>query len=89
MNRVAITGTGIFTPDEIVTNAELVASYNEYVHRQNEANAAAIAAGEMVALPMSSEEFIVKASGIEQRYVMNKSGIVDPDRMAPIAAACQ
>jgi beta-ketodecanoyl-[acyl-carrier-protein] synthase len=83
MNRVAITGTGIFTPDDIVTNAELVASYNEYARRQNEANQAAIAAGEAVALPMSSEEFIVKASGIEQRHVMNKSGIVDPDRMAP------
>jgi beta-ketodecanoyl-[acyl-carrier-protein] synthase len=83
MSRVAITGTGIFTPAEIVTNAELVASYNEYARRQNETNATAIAAGDVVALPMSSEEFIVKASGIEQRYVMNKSGIVDPDRMAP------
>ncbi len=83
MNRVAITGTGIFTPAEVVTNAELVASYNEYARRWNQANAAAIAAGEAAELPMSSEEFIVKASGIEQRYVMNKSGIVDPGRMAP------
>ncbi len=83
MNRVAITGTGIFIPDEIVTNAELVASYNEYARRQNEANADTIAAGEAAELPMSSEEFIVKASGIERRHVMDKAGILDPDRMMP------
>ncbi|MGB6116790.1 MAG: beta-ketoacyl-ACP synthase III [Mesorhizobium sp.] len=83
MHRVAITGTGIFTPGEIVTNAELVASYNAYATRQNEANAAAIATGEREPMPMSSEEFIFKASGIEQRYVMNKSGVIDPARMMP------
>jgi len=86
MHRVAITGTGIFTPDEVITNAELVASYNEYARRQNEMHADAIAAGEREAMPMSSEEFIVKASGIEQRYVMNKSGVLDPARMMPTLA---
>lgn len=83
MHRVAITGTGIFTPDETITNAELVASYNEYARRQNERHAEEIAAGTRTALPMSSEEFIVKASGIERRHVMNKSGVLDPDRMMP------
>ena len=29
------------------------------------------------------EEFIVKASGIESRYVMEKTGVLDPDRMRP------
>jgi len=83
MNRVAITGTGIFTPDETITNAELVASYNEYATRWNEANADAITSGESTAIPMSSEEFIVKASGIERRYVMDKAGVLDPARMMP------
>ena len=83
MHRVAITGTGIFTPDETITNAELVASYNEYARRQNERHAEEIAAGTRAALPMSSEEFIVKASGIERRHVMNKSGVLDPERMMP------
>jgi beta-ketodecanoyl-[acyl-carrier-protein] synthase len=83
MHRVAITGTGIFTPEEIVTNAELVASYNEYARRQNEAHAAEIDAGTRALLPMSSEEFIVKASGIERRHVVDKSGVLDPDRMMP------
>ncbi|MGE0502810.1 MAG: beta-ketoacyl-ACP synthase III [Rhizobiaceae bacterium] len=84
MHRVAITGTGIFTPTEIITNAELVASYNAYAHRQNTLHAEAIAAGERPPLPMSSEEFIVKASGVERRHVMEKSGILDPGVMHPL-----
>jgi beta-ketodecanoyl-[acyl-carrier-protein] synthase len=67
MHKVAISGTGVFTPDEIITNAELVAAYNAYAHRQNTLHAAAIEAGEREPLQMSSEEFIVKASGIERR----------------------
>ncbi|MDP3897563.1 MAG: beta-ketoacyl-ACP synthase III, partial [Mesorhizobium sp.] len=87
MHRVAITGTGIFTPEEIITNAELVGSYNEYARRQNEIHAAAIAAGTHAALPFSSEEFVFKASGIERRHVMNKSGVLDPDIMHPVLRA--
>src|SRR5690606_32221444 len=71
-------------PDEVITNAELVASYNAYAEKQNAANAAAIAAGEAEAMPMSNEEFIVKASGIERRHVMDKKGVLDPDVMRPI-----
>lgn len=84
MHRVAITGTGIFTPEEVITNAELVASYNEYAQRQNALHAEAIAAGERQPMPMSSEEFIVKASGIERRHVVNKFGILDPGIMHPM-----
>lgn len=84
MHKVAITGTGVFTPEEVITNAELVASYNEYAHRQNVLHAEAIAAGEREPMPMSSEEFIVKASGIERRHVMNKFGILDPGIMHPV-----
>lgn len=84
MHRVAISGTGIFTPEEIITNAELVASYNEYAHRQNMLHADAIEAGEREPMPMSAEEFIVKASGIERRHVMSKFGILDPGIMHPV-----
>ncbi len=84
MHRVAISGTGIFTPEEIITNAELVASYNEYAHRQNTLHAAAIEAGEREPLAMSSEEFIVKASGIERRHVMTRTGVLDPGVMHPL-----
>ncbi|AVO36693.1 beta-ketoacyl-ACP synthase III [Pukyongiella litopenaei] len=80
---VAITGTGVFTPEHVVTNAELVEAFNAYVDRMNAENAEAIAAGEMEPMVYSSEEFIVKASGIRNRYVMDKSGVLDPQVMYP------
>ncbi len=80
---VVISGTGLYTPEETISNAELVASFNQYVDLYNEENKAAIEAGELEALAHSSEEFIVKASGIESRYVMNKSGVLDPKRLCP------
>ncbi|MEM9638647.1 MAG: beta-ketoacyl-ACP synthase III, partial [Pseudomonadota bacterium] len=84
MNTPAITGTGVFTPAEVITNAELVAAFNAYVDRFNAAHADEIAAGTVAAKEYSSEEFIVKASGIEQRYVMDKTGVLDPDVMHPL-----
>jgi beta-ketodecanoyl-[acyl-carrier-protein] synthase len=84
MHKAAISGTGVFTPPDIVTNTELVAAYNAYAERQNRLNASAIEAGERTALQMSSEEFIEKASGIRQRHVMEKSGILDPSVMHPV-----
>ena len=83
MTKVVISGTGVFTPPYSVSNAELVETFNEYVRTFNEENAAAIERGEMEPLVESNAEFIVKASGIQSRYVMNKSGIVDPEIMAP------
>lgn len=84
MHRVAISGTGLFTPEDVITNAELVASYNAYAEARNAQNAEAIAAGAAEALPLSSEEFIVRASGIERRYVMDKKGVLDPAVMHPV-----
>ncbi len=84
MYTPAITGTGVFTPENVITNAELVAAFNAYADKQNAANADAIAAGEMEPMQHSSEEFILKASGIENRYVMDKSGVLDPDVMHPL-----
>ncbi|MFO0725298.1 MAG: beta-ketoacyl-ACP synthase III [Myxococcota bacterium] len=81
--RVAITGTGLFTPPHSITNDELVASFNTWVDAENEKNSAAIASGTQKPLERSSSEFIVKASGIERRYVMDKAGILDPNIMAP------
>ena len=81
--KVVISGTGLYTPKETISNAELVKAFNAYVDQFNAENAAAIAAGELEALAHSSEEFIVKASGIESRYVINKSGVLDPARLCP------
>lgn len=84
MHTPAITGTGVFTPSEVITNAELVKAFNAYVDLYNAENAAAIAAGTLPAKDYSSEDFIFKASGIEQRYVIDKKGILDPTVMHPL-----
>lgn len=81
--RAAITGSGLFTPAESISNDELVASYNAYAEQHNRAHAAAIAAGSVEALTPSSSEFIVKASGIRARHVVDKAGVLDVARMRP------
>ncbi len=83
MTRIAISGTGLYTPPETITNAELVAAYNEYVRRFNAAHHDEIAAGKMTAMLKSSDEFIVKASGIKKRHVVCKNGMLDPAVMCP------
>jgi beta-ketodecanoyl-[acyl-carrier-protein] synthase len=80
---VSITGTGLFTPPESISNAELVASLTEAVLKWNAEHAEEIARGETTERALPDEEFIVKASGIERRYVMEKSGVLDPARMRP------
>ncbi|MFS2123571.1 beta-ketoacyl-ACP synthase III [Pseudomonas sp. Pseusp97] len=83
MHKVVISGTGLYTPPFSISNDELVESFNSYVRNHNEQNAEAIAKGEIEALSESSSAFIEKASGIKSRFVVNKEGILDPQRMAP------
>jgi beta-ketodecanoyl-[acyl-carrier-protein] synthase len=78
-----ISATGLYTPPHSISNDELVNAFNTYVEQFNAANADAIEAGEVIALTPSSVEFIEKASGIKSRFVVNKSGVVDPAIMAP------
>lgn len=84
MTKVVISGTGVFTPDQSISNAELVATFNAYATAQNLVNKPKIDAGGMEPIGMSSEEFITKASGIENRYVLDKSGVLDPGIMHPV-----
>jgi beta-ketodecanoyl-[acyl-carrier-protein] synthase len=81
--RTAISGTGLFTPAQSISNAELVGAYNEFVRRHNAKHEAEIDAGARPALLKSSDEFIFKASGIRNRYVMAKAGMLDPEIMCP------
>ena len=83
MTRVAITGSGLFTPADAISNEELVEAFNGYVALFNDQHAAQIEAGAVEALSPSSAEFIYKASGIRSRYVMDREGILDIHRMAP------
>ena len=83
MYPVVISGTGLFVPPHVITNDELVEAFNAYAdagqrrarrrHRRRHAPRDAD----------SSVEFIEKASGIKQRYVMDKAGVLDPKRMRP------
>ncbi|OUS04239.1 beta-ketoacyl-ACP synthase III [Rhodobacterales bacterium 52_120_T64] len=55
MHQPVMSGTGVFTPSEVITTE----------------------------MAPSSSDFIVAASGIHQRYVLNKSGVLDPTVMHP------
>ena len=83
MHSVIISGTGLFTPAQSISNAELVEAFNAYASGWNANNAEAIAAGTLQAMQGSSEGFIEKASGIGARFVIDKSGVLDPARMCP------
>lgn len=78
--KIVISGTGVHTPPYTISNEELVESFNEYVRDYN-------ASHPQEPLKESSSEFIFKASGIKQRYVIEKSGILDPKRMKPLLRA--
>lgn len=84
MTDIVLSGTGLFTPAESISNSELVNSFNRYVEQFNLAHAADIAVGTLEPLRESAEDFIVKASGIQSRHVMNKSGVLDVDVMHPL-----
>jgi beta-ketodecanoyl-[acyl-carrier-protein] synthase len=75
----AITGAGVWHPDTVLANDELCVAFNEFVRRAN-------AAGAEPQLKESSPEFIEKASGIKRRYVVDKTGVLDPERMCPNVA---
>jgi len=80
---VVISGTGLFTPPEKISNDELVACFNHYVNKYNDENEQAILAEEVTALSHSSSAFIEKASGIKSRYVMSKADVLNVDVMRP------
>ena len=50
MHHAAITGSGVFTPEHVITNDELVQAFNAYADRWNAANAEVIASGKHEAM---------------------------------------
>jgi beta-ketodecanoyl-[acyl-carrier-protein] synthase len=72
----AITGHGVWHPDNVLTNAELCTGFNEFIRRHN-------AQHPDQQLKESTPEFVEKASGIKRRYVEDKTGLMDPERMCP------
>ena len=83
MTHAVIAATGLFTPDQSISNEELVTAYNAYADGYNAEHAAQIVEGDVAPLTPSSVEFIEKASGIKSRFVLDKAGVLDPERMAP------
>jgi beta-ketodecanoyl-[acyl-carrier-protein] synthase len=79
-SRIAkILGTGVFMPTETISNGELSDSFNSYVASENTLRQMQ---GETV-LERSNADFILEASGIQTRHVLDKSGVLDPARMMP------
>ena len=68
MSDVHIAGTGIWFPEDIITNDEIVSSFNSYVDNFNNHNKNDIEQGNIEAMEYSSSAFIEKASGIKQTY---------------------
>ncbi len=83
MAGIVISGSGVYTPPDAVSNEELVKSLNEHSENWNKENAEAIAAGELEERKPSSSPFIEKASGIKSRYMMEPKGAVEVGRMYP------
>ena len=81
---VVISGSGLYTPENVITNEELVDSYNSWATDYNTEHVVSIAKGELTAKPQSSADFIFKASGIKQRFAYIKKGILDIGRMRPL-----
>lgn len=81
--NAVISGSAVWNPPHVITNEELVDSYNAYAEKFNADNAVAIEAGEVNEVPLSSASFIEKASGIKQRYIYVKDGALDIERMKP------
>jgi beta-ketodecanoyl-[acyl-carrier-protein] synthase len=83
VTRIAISGTGFFVPSDVISNRELVDSFNEFARRHNQSQAQEIAAGNVPPILKSSDEFIVKASGIHRRHVVAREAMLDPEIMSP------
>ncbi|MHB2264294.1 beta-ketoacyl-ACP synthase III [Aliihoeflea sp. PC F10.4] len=79
MKRVVISGIGTEIPDEVISNEELVESFNAWVDLEDPGR---IARGEEP-LAKSDSEFILYASGVKTRHVHTRDGILDPHRMTP------
>jgi len=81
--KIVISGSGLWTPPNVVTNEELVASYNAYAEKYNREHAVEIADDQIEEKPLSSTRFIERSSGIKARYVYTRDGMLDIDRMRP------
>ncbi|MBU2193028.1 MAG: beta-ketoacyl-ACP synthase III, partial [Alphaproteobacteria bacterium] len=76
MKQVIISGIGAEIPQASISNEELVASFNTWVDSENPRRAAE----GLEPLAKSDVDFIVYASGVKTRHVIEREGILDPTR---------
>ena len=81
MKDIHIAGTGIWYPEDTISNDEIVLSFNSYVDNFNTNNKDRIDSGEIEKLEYSSTEFIEKASGTKTRHVIDKKNILNINKM--------
>ena len=75
-NNCIITGSGVYTPSETISNEELVKAFNQYVDLNFKK--------EEREERYSKVDFIEKASGIKNRHPLNKSGLLNPKIMRTV-----
>jgi len=83
MSKVILTGSGVYTPPHSISNDELVSAHRQAVETFNREHASEIEAGAIEERDASSDRWIVRASGIRSRYVLDKEGLLDPKRLRP------
>ena len=83
---ICITASGLYTPEARITNEELVESLNKHAEWFNQEHAAQIESGLASPKKGSSAAFIEKVSGIKARHVLDKQGVLNPERMCPSLA---
>lgn len=81
---VVLSGTGVDIPPEFITTDEIVGSYNTYATHFNQTFKNEISSEIYKKIEKSCSDFIIKASGIRKRHVVNRAGILNPDILHPI-----
>lgn len=84
MDSIVLSGTGYFVPPDSVSTEEIVSSFNEHVKRQNQQLELQLEEFSQSEFLESDTDFVIKASGIRNRRVIDKQGILDPDVMHPL-----
>ena len=83
MRPAVIAATGLYTPPDSISNAELVEAFNTYVARFNADNAAAIAAGTIEPLQPSSSNSSRRPPASSRAMWCRSPASLDPELMRP------
>jgi beta-ketodecanoyl-[acyl-carrier-protein] synthase len=83
-DSIVLSGTGYFVPEDSVSTEEIVQAFNQHIQEKNRNSGLPLGEDFEKRLEHSCPEFIVKASGIKNRRVIDKKGILNPSVMRPM-----